>query len=104
MHIFAAAPNALVFHLGQQFQAIAACVVYEYDFDRRGNKRCQLDGQSTDRDFPTPRCLARKLDARLGQRLVEQLEHESISKSQIDVRANKLTSRSLGEASLGQRA
>lgn len=37
-HIFAAAPNALLFHLGQQHQAIAPCVVYEYDFDRRGNK------------------------------------------------------------------
>jgi hypothetical protein len=37
-HIFAAAPNALVFYLGQQHQAIAPCVVYEFDFDRRGNK------------------------------------------------------------------
>jgi hypothetical protein len=37
-HVFAAAPNALVFYLGQQHQAIAPCVVYEYDFDRRGNK------------------------------------------------------------------
>ena len=40
-HIFAAAPNALVFYLGQQHQAIAPCVVYEYDFDRRGNKSYQ---------------------------------------------------------------
>jgi hypothetical protein len=37
-HIFAAAPNALLFYLGQQHQAIAPCVVYEFDFDRRGNK------------------------------------------------------------------
>ncbi|WMT76958.1 SAVED domain-containing protein [Bradyrhizobium sp. Ash2021] len=35
-HVFAAAPNALLFYLGQQHQAIAPCVVYEYDFDRRG--------------------------------------------------------------------
>jgi SMODS-associated and fused to various effectors sensor domain len=40
-HIFAAGPNALVFYLGQQHQAIAPCVVYEYDFDRRGNKSYQ---------------------------------------------------------------
>jgi hypothetical protein len=40
-HIFAAAPNALVFYLGQQHQAIAPCVVYEFDFDRRGNKSYQ---------------------------------------------------------------
>jgi hypothetical protein len=37
-HIFAAAPNALGIYLGQQHQAIAPCAVYEYDFDRRGNK------------------------------------------------------------------
>jgi len=29
------------FYLGQQHQAIAPCVVYEYDFDRRGNKSYQ---------------------------------------------------------------
>ncbi|OSJ32555.1 hypothetical protein BSZ19_18565 [Bradyrhizobium japonicum] len=40
-HVFAAAPNALVFYLGQQHQAIAPCVVYEYDFDRRGDKSYQ---------------------------------------------------------------
>ncbi len=40
-HVFAAAPNALVFYVGQQHQAIAPCVVYEYDFDRRGNKSYQ---------------------------------------------------------------
>lgn len=37
-HVFAAAPNALLFYLGQQHQAISPCIVYEYDFDRRGNK------------------------------------------------------------------
>jgi hypothetical protein len=31
-------PNALLFYLGQQHQAIAPCVVYEFDFHRRGNK------------------------------------------------------------------
>lgn len=40
-HVFAAAPNALLFYLGQQHQAIAPCVVYEYDFDRGGNKSYQ---------------------------------------------------------------
>ncbi|WP_316193244.1 MULTISPECIES: SAVED domain-containing protein [unclassified Bradyrhizobium] len=40
-HVFAAAPNALLFYLGQQQQAISPCVVYEYDFDRRGNKTYQ---------------------------------------------------------------
>jgi hypothetical protein len=40
-HVFAAAPNALLFYLGQQHQAISPCVVYEYDFDRRGNKSYQ---------------------------------------------------------------
>ncbi|UFZ08041.1 SAVED domain-containing protein [Bradyrhizobium ontarionense] len=40
-HVFAAAPNALVFYLGQQHQAIAPCISYEYDFDRRGNKSYQ---------------------------------------------------------------
>lgn len=37
-HIFAAAPNAILFYLGQQHQAVAPCIVYEFDFDRRGNK------------------------------------------------------------------
>jgi hypothetical protein len=40
-HIFAAAPNALLFYLGQQHQAVAPCVVYEFDFDRQGNKTYQ---------------------------------------------------------------
>jgi len=37
-HIFAAAPNSLLFYLGQHHQSIAPCIVYEFDFDRRGNK------------------------------------------------------------------
>ena len=41
IHIFAAAPNTLLFYLGQHHQAMAPCVVYEYDFDRRGNKTYQ---------------------------------------------------------------
>lgn len=41
LHLFAAVPNALLFYLGQQHQSIAPCVVYEYDFDRQGNKTYQ---------------------------------------------------------------
>jgi hypothetical protein len=41
VHIFAAAPNALLFFLGQEHQAIAPCVVYEFDFDRQGFKGYQ---------------------------------------------------------------
>lgn len=38
VHIFAAVPNSILFFLGQQHQAIAPGIVYEFDFDRRGNK------------------------------------------------------------------
>ncbi|MGH7025412.1 MAG: SAVED domain-containing protein, partial [Caulobacteraceae bacterium] len=38
VHLFASAPNSILFYLGQQHQAIAPCIVYEFDFDRRGNK------------------------------------------------------------------
>lgn len=38
VHIFAAVPNALLFYLGQHHQSIAPCIVYEFDFDRGGNK------------------------------------------------------------------
>lgn len=38
VHLFASAPNSLLFYLGQQHQAIEPCIVYEFDFDRRGNK------------------------------------------------------------------
>lgn len=41
VHIFAACPNSVLFYLGQQHQGIAPCVVYEFDFDRRGNKTYQ---------------------------------------------------------------
>lgn len=40
-HIFAAAPNSLLFYLGQHHQAIAPCTVYEFDFDRRAHKTYQ---------------------------------------------------------------
>jgi hypothetical protein len=35
-HIFAAAPNAPLFFLGQQ--AVAPCIACEFDFDRNGNR------------------------------------------------------------------
>ena len=41
IHILAAAPNTLLFYLGQHHQAMAPCIVYEFDFDRRGNKTYQ---------------------------------------------------------------
>ena len=41
VHIFAACPNSVLFYLGQQHQGIAPCVVYEFDFDRRGSKTYQ---------------------------------------------------------------
>ena len=41
VHIFAACPNSLLFYLGQQHQGVAPCIVYEFDFDRRGFKGYQ---------------------------------------------------------------
>lgn len=41
VHLFAAAPNSLLFYLGQHHQGIAPCVVYEFDFDRRRHKTYQ---------------------------------------------------------------
>lgn len=41
VHIFAAVPNSLIFYLGQHHQSVAPCVIYEFDFDRRGNKTYQ---------------------------------------------------------------
>lgn len=41
VHIFAACPNTLLFFLGQGHQGVAPCVVYEFDFDRKGNKTYQ---------------------------------------------------------------
>ncbi len=41
VHIFAAAPNSVLFFLGQHCQAIAPCIGYEFDFDRKANKTYQ---------------------------------------------------------------
>jgi hypothetical protein len=41
VHIFAAAPNSLLYFLGQHHQAIAPCIVYEFDFDRKAHKTYQ---------------------------------------------------------------
>lgn len=41
VHLFASGPNSILFYLGQQQQAIAPCIVYEFDFDRRGDKSYQ---------------------------------------------------------------
>lgn len=41
VHIFASVPNSVLFFLGQQQQAIAPSIIYEFDFDRRGNKNYQ---------------------------------------------------------------
>ena len=38
VHVFASVPNSVLFYLGQQHTAIAPCIVYEFDFDRRGDK------------------------------------------------------------------
>lgn len=41
VHLFAASPNTLVYYLGQQHRGIAPVIVYEFDFDRRGNRSYQ---------------------------------------------------------------
>jgi hypothetical protein len=41
VHIFAACPNSFLFFFGQHHQGVAPCIVYEFDFDRRGNKTYQ---------------------------------------------------------------
>lgn len=41
VHLFAACPNSLLFFIGQGHRAIAPCIVYEFDFDRKGNKTYQ---------------------------------------------------------------
>ncbi len=38
VHLFAACPNSLLFYLGQQHRGLAPLIIYEYDFDRAGNK------------------------------------------------------------------
>ncbi len=37
IHIFASAPNAFMFILGQQSRTLGKCIIYEYDFEQRGN-------------------------------------------------------------------
>ena len=41
IHLFAAAPNSLLFYLGQNHQAMAPCIVYEFDFDRQAHRTYQ---------------------------------------------------------------
>ena len=41
IHVFVAAPNSLLFYLGQHHQAMAPCIVYEFDFDRQAHKTYQ---------------------------------------------------------------
>jgi len=41
IHIFAAAPNSLLFYREQLHQGIAPCIVYEFDFDRKAHKTYQ---------------------------------------------------------------
>lgn len=38
VHVFAAAPNSVLFFLGQHHQGIGPALVYEFDFDRQGDK------------------------------------------------------------------
>jgi hypothetical protein len=38
IHLFAACPNALLYFLGQQHRGIGPAIIYEFDFDRRGDK------------------------------------------------------------------
>lgn len=38
VHVFSACPNSLLFFLGQQFQGVSPCIIYEFDFDRERNK------------------------------------------------------------------
>ncbi len=41
VHIFAACPNSLLYFLGQHHRVVSPCLVYEFDFDRQGNKSYQ---------------------------------------------------------------
>lgn len=41
VHLFAACPNSFLFYLGQNHPAIAPLIVYEFDFNRQGNKTYQ---------------------------------------------------------------
>jgi hypothetical protein len=49
LHIFASAPNALMFWLGQRARGFGRTVVYEYDFERN-----TPGGYSPGLDFPPP--------------------------------------------------
>jgi len=37
LHIFASAPNAFMFFLGQNSQGFGKCILYEYDFEQRNS-------------------------------------------------------------------
>jgi len=41
IHIFAACPNTLLFFIGQGHQGVEPCIVYEFDFDRKGSRTYQ---------------------------------------------------------------
>lgn len=41
VHLFAACPNSFLYYLGQNHPAIGPLIVYEFDFDRQGNKTYQ---------------------------------------------------------------
>ena len=41
VHMFAACPNSFLYFLGQQHQGIGPALVYEFDFDGRGNRSYQ---------------------------------------------------------------
>lgn len=41
VHIFAACPNSFLFFMGQSAQGVTPCIIYEFDFDRKGNKTYQ---------------------------------------------------------------
>ena len=41
VHVFAACPNSFLFFLGQNHAAVAPVIIYEFDFDRQGNKTYQ---------------------------------------------------------------
>jgi CBASS immunity sensor of nucleotide second messenger signals len=41
LHTFAAAPNALLFSVGQQHEALEHCVLYEWDFEGRESRSYQ---------------------------------------------------------------
>ena len=41
VHIFAACPNSFLYYLGQQHKGIGPLLIYEFDFDGRGNRSYQ---------------------------------------------------------------